>query len=135
MTNAQFQIDQGLADLQTKIDAPVNLPDGLRLSLESRQEDTGWGRACAHFIPFYGLYYACSRRTITPFAYAFAGNLVTSFVIGFCVALSYPQVTEKQLDGFGSLSLLAMPVWVKFGINSSRKQGAKKLQEARSGVN
>ncbi len=131
MTNTQIQIDQDLADLQSKIDAPVNLPDSVRKSFEARQEDTGWGRAFAHWIPFYGLYYAINRRTITPWAFAFGGNVVTAFTLGFLVALANPQVTEKQLENMGSLSLLAMPVWVKMGINSSRKQGAKKLQEAR----
>jgi len=126
------QINQDLAELQAKIDAPVNLPDDARLAFEARQEDIGWGRAFAHWIPFYGLYYAINRRTITPWAFAFAGNVVTAFTLGFFVALANPQVTEKQLDNLGSLSLLAMPVWVKMGINSSRKQGAKKLEEARS---
>ena len=33
---------------------------------ELRQEDTGWGRAFAHVIPFYPLINACQRDTITP---------------------------------------------------------------------
>jgi len=132
MPYTQIQGDQDLADLQVKIDAPVNLSSDLRLAFEARQEDTGWGRACAHWIPFYGLYYAMQRRTITPYALGFGGHLVTGFILSFLVALSNPQVTEKELQSLGTLSLLTMPVWVKMGIDSSRKQGAKKLEEARS---
>ena len=97
-------------------------------AFELRQQDTGWGRAFAHLVPSYGLVYACQRRTITPWVLAFGGNFVTAFTLGFVVALANPQVTEKQLEGLGTLSLLAMPAWVKLGINSARKQGANKLR-------
>ena len=46
---------------------------------QNRQKDVGWGYAIAHIVPFVGLYYAITRRTITPLLFAFLGN----FVIGF----------------------------------------------------
>lgn len=103
--------------------------DPKTIAFEKRQKDTGWGRAWAHLLPFYAIYYAITRRTITPAAWSFGGQLATSFALGFCVALANPDVTDKQLDNLGSLSVLSLPVWVKKGIDSSRKQGARKLQE------
>ena len=97
-------------------------------AFELRQQDTGWGRAFAHLIPLSGLVYACQRRTITPWAFAYGGQLATAFTLGFLVALANPQVTEKQLENLGSLSFLATPVWVKLGIDSARKRGANKLR-------
>ena len=105
-----------------------NLSTAQRDAFELRQQDTGWGRAFAHLIPFYAFIYACQRRTITPWVFAFGGNIATAFTLGFLVALANPQVTEKQLENLGSLSLLAMPAWVKLGIDSARKQGADKLE-------
>ena len=46
----------------------MTLSKARRRAYELRQKDAGWGRAVAHLIPFYGLYYAISRRTITPFS-------------------------------------------------------------------
>ena len=34
---------------------------------ELRQKDSGWGYAVAHIIPLVPIYYAASRRKITPF--------------------------------------------------------------------
>ena len=98
-----------------------NLSTAQLEAFELRQQDTGWGHAFAHWIPFYALIYACQRRTITPWACAFGGNIVTAFTLGFVVALANPQVTEKQLENLGTLALFATPAWVKLGINSARK--------------
>ena len=38
---------------------------------KNRQKDIGWGYAIAHIVPFVGLYYAITRRTITPLLFAF----------------------------------------------------------------
>ena len=40
---------------------------------QNRQKDVGWGYAIAHIVPFVGLYYAITRRTITPLLFAFFG--------------------------------------------------------------
>ena len=108
---------------------PVGSLNTWEESLQVRQQDTGWGRAIAHIIPVYPLIYAITRRTITPMVCGLAGNVATKFLLTFLLVLSEPGVTERQIRNFGSLSLLAAPVFVKLGINSSRKQGAKRLQE------
>ena len=47
----------------------------------NRQKDTGWGYAFAHWIPFVWIYYAITRRTITPFLY----QIGRSFIDGFSI--------------------------------------------------
>ena len=44
-----------------------------------RQKDNGWGYAIAHIIPLLWIYYAFSRKTLTPFA----ANLLVSGICGF----------------------------------------------------
>ena len=56
------------------------LPEGKRRAFERRQQDTGWGRVFAHIIPFYGIYYAVSRRIITPFVCSFGLSVSFAFL-------------------------------------------------------
>ena len=105
-----------------------NLSTAQRDAFELRQQDTGWGHAFAHLIPFYGLFYACQRRTITPFAYAFFGRLASAFMLGLLIGTVAPESDDKTIDKFLPVTLLAIPVWVKLGIDSARKQGADKLE-------
>ena len=44
---------------------------------QKRQKDIGWGYALAHVMPFVWLYYAITRRTITPLL---KSNLVLGLV-------------------------------------------------------
>ena len=106
-----------------------NLSTAQREAFELRQQDTGLGRALAHLIPFYGLYYACKRRTITPFAYAFIGRVASAFMLGFLIGtVATESEHKKATDNLLPVTLLAIPVWVKLGIDSARKQGADKLE-------
>lgn len=108
---------------------PVGATNKLKEAFERRQQDTGWGRAWAHIIPFYVFYYAATRRTVTPLGFAMLGNLLTGALIGLCVVSVNPQITENELDAFGTLGIFVMPVWVKKGIDNSRTHAAKKLEE------
>jgi len=90
-----------------------------------RQQDTGWGRAIAHLIPFYSLYYACQRRTITPLLI----NLVGGFSIGVLVGLIGANASETQQENAGLfLGLTATPFLSKKGIDMARKDGEMRLK-------
>ena len=118
-----------LASKQMTTIQSSNLSTAQREAFELRQQDIGWGRAFAHLIPFYGLYYACKRRTITPFAYAFIGRVASAFMLGFLIGTVAPESEHKKAtDNLLPVTLLAIPVWVKLGIDSARKQGADKLE-------
>ena len=92
--------------------------------LSNRLQDTGWGRATAHLIPFYGLIYAITRRTITPGLYVFGG----SFIIGMAIGLATPNMTEQQSDRLAAgVGLVFTPLLAKAGIDQSRKYAEKEL--------
>ena len=101
----------------------------LEESFELRQKDTGWGYAFASLLPFVHLYYGWTRRTITPLVADFAGSFVTAVFISIAVTSANPDLSDKQVKNLSQLAIFSSPVWVKLGINSARKQGAKKLQE------
>ena len=54
--------------------------------------------AIAHLLPFVGLYYAITRRSITLFLFAFLGNLAIGFPYGFIVGIINPYYSEKELE-------------------------------------
>ena len=95
----------------------------------NRQEDTGWGKAFCHIIPFYFIYYGITRRTLTPMFYAFAGNLVLGFCFGFIYALINPNYVEQNLKNNARvLSLISTPLLAKKGIDQARKDARSKLE-------
>tara|TARA_B100000700_G_scaffold328847_1_gene448114 strand:+ start:10262 stop:10591 length:330 start_codon:yes stop_codon:yes gene_type:complete len=94
----------------------------------NRQKDTGWGYSVAHLIPFVGIYYAITRRTITPFLYNILGTFVLGFCYGFVYAAIDPAVEDKELENGGRLiGLVSTPFLVKQGIDKARKFGKDKL--------
>lgn len=81
----------------------------------NREKDSGWGYACAHCIPVVPIYYAITRRTITPLIYLFS----TGIVIGF--SLSMLELEKNKQDGLANiLSILATPLAAKIGISQIR---------------
>ena len=93
--------------------------------LANRLQDTGWGRAAAHLLPFYGLIYAATRRTITPALYIFAGSVV----IGVGVALANPETPKLQREALSqSLGVFATPFLAKAGINQARREAEEKAK-------
>ena len=95
---------------------------------KNRQKDIGWGYAIAHTVPFVGLYYAVTRRTITPLLFASFGNLAIVFIYGFIVAIINPNYDENKLENSSSLiGLLTAPILAKKGIEKARKYGKEKI--------
>jgi len=81
----------------------------------NREKDSRWGYAIAHCIPGVPIYYAITRRTITPLIYLFS----TGIVIGF--SLSMLELEKNKQDGLANvLSLLATPLAAKIGISQIR---------------
>ena len=85
----------------------------------NRDKDSGWGYAIAHVLPFVGIYYACTRRTITPMAYSFIGNILMGITIG----ISAPDFVKSEESDVSLklLGLLTTPLLVKMGIRTIRE--------------
>jgi len=66
--------------------------------LSNRQKDTGWGYACAHLIPLVWIYYAITRRTITPFLYQISGGFIIGLSIGIISAIIYPNIEKYTVE-------------------------------------
>ena len=95
---------------------------------QNRQKDVGWGYAVAHLVPFVGLYYAITRRTITPLLFAFLGNIAIGFTYGVIFAIINPNYDEKKLESSGTLiGLVTTPILTKKGIEKARKYGKEKI--------
>lgn len=92
-----------------------------------RQKDTGWGRVIAQsYVPFYALYYAITRRTITPWLFAFGLSLSAAF----CVGLVSADRERDELDGLATLaSLFVTPFAFKAGTDKAREFAAEKLKQ------
>ena len=109
--------------MAAKKPAPL-IPDKEQ-GLVNRTQDTGWGRATAHLIPFYSLVYAITRRTITPALYVLGG----SFIVGIALGLSTPEIPEEKRDSISlALALVITPPLAKAGIDQARKFAEEKLQ-------
>ena len=95
---------------------------------KNRQKDTGWGYAIAHIIPFVGIYYALTRRTITPLLFTFLGNIIIGFIYGMVIGVLDPNYDEKKLENSATLiGLVSTPILVKKGIEKARKYGKNKI--------
>lgn len=78
-----------------------------------RQKDSGWGYAVAHVIPLVWIYYAISRKTITPFVY--------SFILSFFFGLVFGE--------YWAICYLFLPFATKAAIGNAREFAKKKLKE------
>ena len=95
---------------------------------QNRQKDVGWGYAIAHLVPFVGLYYSITRRTITPILFASLGNLAIGFTYGVIVAIINPNYDEKNVENTATLmGLVTTPILAKKGIEKARKYGKEKI--------
>ena len=105
----------------------IALSEGKRNSFELRQKDTGWGRSLAQsYVPFYVIYYAVTRRTITPWLWAMA----FAFGAAFTVGAVFNDKSEKELEQLGQLAgIVAGPIGFKFGTNNAREYAKKRLEE------
>ena len=95
---------------------------------QNRQKDFGWGYAVAHIVPFVGLYYAITRRTITPLLFVFLGNIAIGFTYGAFVAIINPYYDEKEIENSATIiGLVTTPILAKKGIEKARKYGKEKI--------
>ena len=95
----------------------------------NRQKDKGWGYAFAHWLPFVWIYYAITRRTITPFFYQVGGGFVVGFSVGLVALVVNPKVDNVILGNLVRMAGgIASPFLVKKGIDQSRKFGKEKLK-------
>ena len=101
-------------------------------AFEKRQRDTGWGYAIAHDLPGVWIFYAITRKTITPFlwstAYGLAAAFAVGLIIGFTDSDSAKKLDDSKLESFGVLvGLLASPFGAKHGINQAREYARRRL--------
>ena len=103
------------------------------IAFRRRLKDTGWGYALASYlIPFIGIYYAISRRTITPFLYVLIGEIIFYIVLFLLgnIATAISQGLGLFIFGLGYISSFALGIYlVKLGINQSRLYAKSKLKE------
>ena len=94
----------------------------------NRQKDTSWGYAFAHLLPFVWIYYAITRRTITPFLHQICGTFAVGLSIGFVSVIVNPNVDEESIENLGTIGvLIGSPLLVKKGIDQSRLFAKNKL--------
>lgn len=94
----------------------------------ARRQDDGWARALAiALIPFYGLYHAVSRRTITPLLLAIAFKIFYLFVGGIVLTelgLSRSDSNTTEGNPLAALYVLLLipagALGAKFGIEKSK---------------
>ena len=99
-------------------------PPSREQAFQTRQLDTGWGYAFAHYLPFVAIYYGLTRRTFTPVAVYVGGCALAGFVYG----MANPNASVKQMDTASTwIALGSMPVLIKLGQEKARKHAAKKL--------
>ena len=94
----------------------------------NRQKVTVWGYAFAHLLPFVWIYYAITRRTITPFCYQFCGAFAIGLSIGFVSVIVNPNVNEDPIENLGTIgALIGSPLLVKKGVDQTRFFAKNKL--------
>ena len=98
----------------------------LTKAFQLRQQDIGWGYAFAHLIPFVGIFYAFSRKTITPLFIGIGVNLSIRFLV---VILMLASGEEEANFFLRYLTFVTTPVAVKVGITKARTYAKKRLDE------
>jgi hypothetical protein len=87
----------------------------------NRDKDSGIAYALAHIIVIVGLYYAYTRRTLTPLVFIVIANTVSAFVVALALFMS-----SGNLKSFNRLATIAgfilTPFAAKQGINSARDE-------------
>ena len=98
----------------------------LTKAFQLRQQDIGWGYAFAHLIPFVGIFYAFSRKTITPLFIGIGVNLSVRFLV---VILMIASGNEESTFFYQASQLVTTPIGVKVGITKARNYAKKRLDE------
>jgi len=107
------------------------------LAFRKRQQDTGWGYALSSaWVPLVQIYYAISRRSITPIIYGIAGTaficiLIGAFINTFGVSGQGPS-SEQWKAVFYVTTYIAGPFLYKSGIRQAKREGLSILM--RNGI-
>ena len=114
-----------IKDLQEKSDELT----GMQKAYILRLKDTKGGYALAHIIPFVGIYYAITRRTITPFLYWFITSQAISLIGYLLLYISGAGVSTINIyeNSFTLFNLIAIPILAGIGIDKARKRAIFKL--------
>ena len=118
----------------TKVSGSIG--PGLIRAYKLRQQDNGWGYAFAHLIPIVPIYYAITRRTITPYLIFFSVSFV-SIVFTLMISAALGEVVpNNSLTISRRLFMIAStPFITKFGINKARKYAKLRLEKIDSTEN
>lgn len=99
-------------------------------AFRNRLKDTKQGWAWAHLLPFAPLFYAWTRRTITPAVYTIVGTNCAALAVGIVLVAAGADLTDKQAKTAGRVvSLAVTPMLAKAGIDKARKHAAIQLGE------
>ncbi len=107
------------------------------LAFRRRQQDTGWGYALSSaWVPLVQIYYAISRRSITPIIYGIAGTTLICIIIGafintFWVSGQGPS-SEQWKVVFYMTTYVAGPFLYKSGIRQAKREAMSILM--RNGI-
>ena len=97
------------------------------LAFRRRQQDTGWGYALSSaWVPLVQIYYAISRRSVTPIIYGIAGTTLICLIIGafintFGVSGQGPS-SEQWKVVFYVTTYVAGPFLYKSGIRQAKRK-------------
>ena len=107
------------------------------IAFRRRQQDTGWGYALSSaWVPLVLIYYAISRRSITPIIYGIGGTALICLVIGafintFGVSGQGPS-SEQWKVVFYLTTYVAGPFLYKSGIRQAKREAMSTLM--RNGI-
>ena len=97
------------------------------IAFRRRQQETGWGYAISSaWIPLVQIYYAISRRSITPITYGIAGTSLISIIIGACIntfgVSGQGPSSEQWKVVFYLTTYVAGPFLYKSGIRQAKRE-------------
>ena len=105
------------------------LPDWKVKAFQRRQQDQGWGYAMGQILTPIGLYYAVTRRTLTPIAYDVTGSLLIGFLVPTAYSYFAPALSVEQVTIVSWLaSIAATPLLAKTGIDNARDYAKQQLE-------
>ena len=104
------------------------LPEWKIKAFERRLKDKGWGYAFGQILTPVGLYYAITRRTLTPIAYDLTGSLLIGFLVPTAYSYFAPELGLEQVTLVCWLaSIAATPLLAKTGIDNARDHARQQL--------
>ncbi len=97
------------------------------LAFRKRQQDTGWGYALSSaWVPLVQIYYAISRRSITPIIYGITGTALICIIIGACMntfgVSGQGPSSEQWKVVFYLTTYVAGPFLYKAGIRQAKRE-------------